>query len=496
MKIKISDLMQDSGVQFGTSGVRGLVSDMTDKVCWTYTTGFLQYLEQQAQLRKGDRVGIAGDLRNSTDRIMRAVFAAITDAGFNPLNCGNIPSPAIALYGLYKSIPTIMVTGSHIPEDRNGIKFNTAQGEILKNDEQGIRDQLVEVPEYRFDANDRLTNDFKLPPLTVEAKEHYIQRYLQFFPTSCLDGMHIGLYEHSSVARDCLKEILQGLGAKVTSLGRSDRFVSVDTEAIRPEDIELASEWAKQYSLDCIISTDGDGDRPLVSDEKGNWLRGDVAGILCANYLGADIVVTPVSSNTAVEKCGYFKMVIRTRIGSPYVIEAMNDADKFGITVGYEANGGFLQHNEIILLGRSLSPLPTRDAVIVPLAILALTHQHQSISQLLETLPKRFTASDRLKDFPTELSQSLLKRFDSGDTTKDLQDSEKMFSEISGQPISIDRTDGQRITFDNNEVIHLRPSGNAPELRCYNEAASPERVQQLNSECMKILKQWKRSTID
>lgn len=72
------------------------------------------------------------------------------------------------------------------------------------------------------------------------------------------------------------------------------------------------------------------GDRPLVGDERGQWLRGDVAGILCAQYLGAQEVVTTVSCNTAAELCGTFDSVVRTRIGSPYVIEAMESLVKAG----------------------------------------------------------------------------------------------------------------------------------------------------------------------
>ena len=492
MKIKISDLMQKSGVQFGTSGVRGPVTAMTDEVCWAYTTGFLQYLAKQFNLKTGASVGIAGDLRNSTDRIMQAVCTAIIDFGFTPVNYGKIPSPAIALYGLYTSIPTIMVTGSHIPDDRNGIKFNKSNGEILKEDEQRIKEEIVKIPETRFNPDGSLIGDSALPPISLDAEKHYIDRYLQFFPEHCLQGKRIGLYEHSSVARDCLRDILTGLGAEVTSLGRSDSFVSVDTEAIRPEDVVLARQWAKEHHFDCIISTDGDGDRPLISDEQGNWLRGDIAGILCAKYLGADIVVTPISCNTAVEKSTFFKEVVRTRIGSPYVIDAMNQAAGMGTVVGYEANGGFLQGNEILVSGNTLSPLPTRDATIVPLCVLMLAQLEQTtISGLLEQLPKRFTASDRLKNFPTELSQSILNKLTTGNFSKDKDKIASLFGNIAGQPTSVDATDGLRITFSNNEVIHLRPSGNAPELRCYNEADSEERAHQLNRACIKLMEKWR-----
>jgi phosphomannomutase len=344
----------------------------------------------------------------------------------------------------------------------------------------------------KFDRAGNLIHDFDFPEVNDSAEQHYIKRFIDFFPPDCLTGKRIGLYEHSSVARDCLRVILTKLGADVTSLGRSDRFISVDTEAIRPEDIELAKKWAEEFRFDCIISTDGDGDRPLVSDENGNWLRGDIAGILCAHYLNADIVVTPVSSNTAVEKCGFFEQVIRTRIGSPYVIEAMNQASNSGAVVGYEANGGFLQYSVIARKDRMLSPLPTRDATIVPLAIIALAQQqNRTISALLDTLPKRFSASDRLKAFPTELSQSIISNLVTGDAKADMESIEAMFGNLSGQPVTIDQTDGVRITFDNDEVIHLRPSGNAPEFRCYNEAATKERARQLNQECMKIMMHWK-----
>ena len=111
-----------------------------------------------------------------------------------------------------------------------------------------------------------------------------------------------------------LKEILEGLGAKVILLGFSPEFVSVDTEAIRPEDIILAKKWAGEYPhIDSIVSTDGDGDRPLVSDEFGNWLKGDIVGVLVAKYMGINSIATPVSSNTVAEKINYFKNIERIK---------------------------------------------------------------------------------------------------------------------------------------------------------------------------------------
>jgi len=269
----------------------------------------------------------------------------------------------------------------------------------------------------------------------------------------------------------------------------------VDTEAIRPEDVTLAHDWAAAGDYDALLSTDGDGDRPLVGDQHGRWMRGDVVGVLCAHYLGAQGVVTPVSSNTVVEKSGWFGEVKRTRIGSPYVIEGMNELleQQLHPVVGYEANGGFLLADALTMEGRTLAALPTRDALIVALSMLALARrQGCSLADLGTLLPPRFTHSDRIRNFPTELSRERLTAFSSGDDEQDKQALGQVFGAEFGTITSIDRTDGLRIGFESGEIAHLRPSGNAPELRAYTEAASEERAAQMNRVCIDILSSWLR----
>ena len=486
--VAIAELMAQSGVGFGTSGARGLAAAMTDRVCYLYTVGFVQYLEKLNVIHPGDAVALAGDFRPSTPRIMAAAAAAIDDLGYQPINCGRIPSPAVVAYALAERIASLMVTGSHIPDDRNGIKFNKPDGEVLKADEAGIREQVVSAPRALFDDAGCFVDRPALPAEDSTAYRRYVARYLDFLPAQCLSGTRVLVYEHSSVAAAVLTEIFGGLGADVIRRGYSDQFIPVDTEAVREEDVALAREWAQDERFDLLVSADGDGDRPLVGDENGRWLRGDVVGILAARYLDADAVVTPVSSNTALEKSDWFPAVTRTRIGSPYVIEGMMDAVEAGASrvVGYEANGGFLTLSPIELDGHVLSALPTRDAAIVALAVMLLAQrQGVPVSQLDELLPARFTASDRLKNFPTEISVGRI-----ADLAREPASAADMLPEL-GVPVATDETDGLRMTFANDEVVHLRPSGNAPELRCYTEADTAQRASQLNAACLRALEAWR-----
>jgi phosphomannomutase len=367
------------------------------------------------------------------------------------------------------------VTGSHIPFDRNGLKFYRADGEITKADEGLMRAAMVDVPD-------------EINPLTLEIVDQsasiaYVNRYVEFFGRSSLMGMRIAIYEHSSVARDILHEILIGLGAEVLPLGRTEIFVPIDTEAARQEDIVQAQTWAETHQFDAILSTDGDGDRPLIGDEKGQWFRGDIVGILCAMYLNADTIVTPVSSNTAVELCGSFKNVVRTKIGSPFVIAAMELAATESIVIGYEANGGFLLGSYVAKNNQALKALPTRDAVLPMLALLSMAReQGVALSKLSQNLPKRFTASDRLQNFSHEKSKAILNQLSS-----DLSITAKVLACDAGEIVDVNLTDGLRLTFGNGDIFHLRPSGNAPELRCYTEAATEAKAKLLCESTLKLI---------
>lgn len=452
-------------MKFGTSGVRGLVADMTDPVCAAWTLAFLRHLRAVGAL--GPAVLVGRDLRPSSGRIASACMAAIASEGLEALDAGAVPTPALALAAAARGLPAIMVTGSHIPFDRNGLKFYRPEGEITKADEAGI---LAALPEPATLAG------VSGSPADVSAA--YVARNVDFFGPGALAGLRIGVYEHSGVGRDLLRTTLERLGAEVVGFGRTDTFVPIDTEAIDPETAGRIAGWVTGDGLDALVSTDGDGDRPLVADETGAVLRGDAVGILAARALGADTVAAPLNVSTALERSGWFDRTLRTRIGSPFVIEGTETLTAGGATlaVGFESNGGFLLGGAASRDGRSLAPLPTRDALLPMLALLVeAARQGVPLSALRAALPERATASGRVEHVPEPASRALLAGLEASAEAR-----EALAGAVAGAAVTeFDTIDGLRMQLGSGETLHLRPSGNAPELRCYAEAATGERAEAL-----------------
>lgn len=448
--------------KFGTSGLRGLVTDLTDDLVANYVTAFI------AACPTGGCVHIGEDLRPSSPTIAKAVENAVLAAGLDVVNHGAVPTPALALASMCAGHAAVMVTGSHIPADRNGLKFYIPEGEISKPDETAINAALGHA------AAQATTGAATAPTTALPA---FVQRYQSAFGSDALAGLRIGVYQHSSVARDVMGDILRSLGAVTVPLARSDVFIPVDTEAVDPQTRVMLGDWAREQGLDAIVSTDGDGDRPMVAGADGAILPGDILGPLTASLLGADVLVTPVSSNSLIDQMSAFKDCHRTRIGSPFVIAQMEDllsTDPDAKVVGYEANGGFLLGYTATCPAGPLAPLMTRDSLLPMVApLVAAKSNGLSLSELAATLPSRFTAADRVQGIATEKSSALIARL-----TSDPAARADFFTGV-GVEEGIDLTDGLRVTFAGRTVVHLRPSGNAPECRCYVEADNQEAAVEL-----------------
>jgi len=505
---------------FGTSGRRGKVVDLTQLEIYLNALAELQYLQSlpltEGGIRRDEDFYFAYDLRPSSTEfvaqeegrgeIAQAIVRAITDAGMQAVNLGRIPTPALASYALSHNKGSIMVTGSHIPFERNGYKTNSSRGELLKQQEaplneqvRQVRQRLYEQPwgQSLFDERGMLKcGHQELPAEHGAARAAYIERFTNFFHGSTLEGKRILVYQHSAVGRDLLVEILERLGAEVVKGGRSDTFVPIDTENIDAAQLAVIQGLADASSgpLHAVVSTDGDSDRPLVLgvdplNGQVHFFGGDLVGMVVAEYLQADAVVVPISCNDAIDR-GKLAPVVepKTRIGSPFVISGMEAALAKGKkrVCGWEPNGGFLTGSPFARNGAVLEPLLTRDAGLPILGVLFAAQQDGlSLVDLFARLPKRFSRAALLKQFPRAIALKIVDRFSppNGDAEAIRKDLAQFFTPALGfaAVTHVDYTDGVRVLFANGEVAHVRPSGNADELRIYAVADTQSRADEITA---------------
>jgi len=515
-------------LKFGTSGRRGRVTDLTQLEVYINALAEMEYLQSlppsAGGVVPGDPFFFAYDLRPSSSRyvptqegrgeIAQAIAVAIGDAGMQPINLGRIPTPALAYHALSRGKGSVMVTGSHIPFDRNGYKLNTSRGELPKEHEEPINQNVQRVREriYNQSFTESVFDEWglfkaghrELPAESDQARESYMERYLSFFTDASLEGKRLLVYEHSAVGREILIEILERLGAEVIPSGRSEAFVPIDTENIDEDQLAMIQAFvdeatAKHGPIHAVLSTDGDSDRPLVLDvgrgsRKLQFFGGDLVGMIAAEYLGADAVVVPISCNDAID-LGSLAHVTepKTRIGSPYVIAGMESARSRGkrVICGWEANGGFLLGSDVERCGKFLKALLTRDAVLPILCTLfAAQAKGLSLGDLFAQLPRRFSRAALLKEFPRPVARKILEQFSpshaeprAANMRTIVEKLQKFFTPEMGfgRIMSLDYTDGVRVIFDNGDVAHLRPSGNADEFRVYATADTQHRAHAIAS---------------
>lgn len=536
-------------LQFGTSGRRGLVTDLTQLEVFINVLAELTYLQgislQRGGILTGEVFFFAADLRPSSiayvpdqcgyGEIAQAVEVAIQEAGMQPVYLGHIPTPALAYYALLQQKGSIMVTGSHIPFDRNGYKTYSSQGELLKQDEVAITEKVHEVrerlysqpySESLFNENGFFRHGSRTLPLPISvAEDAYKQRYIDFFGENCLTGLKLAVYQHSAVGRDLLADLLRRLGAEVMEIGRCDTFSPIDTENICDEQLTTiqslycANIADTSVHLDAVVSTDGDSDRPLVFGVESHtgmlqFFGGDVVGMITADYLGADSVVVPITCNDGIDRGPLRERVEpKTRVGSPFVILGMREALAKGkqLVCGWEANGGFLLGSKIEKRGKHLSPLMTRDAVLPIVAVLLQAKERSiSVTALFDYLPQRYSYATLIPNIPRTRSMECIRRYSLPDSMIDnvlliegkmvtwehpqhtipftlaeckhiyqvLQELTLFFNKAIdiGKIVGVNYCDGMRIVSERDEIIHLRPSGNADELRIYTVSDSKNRA--------------------
>jgi phosphoglucosamine mutase len=377
---------------FGTDGIRGL----TNSEPMTAQTALRVGMAAGTHFLRGDhrhRVVIGKDTRLSGYMMESAMVAGFTSVGMDVVLLGPMPTPAVAM--LTKSMRAdlgVMISASHNPFSDNGIKLFGPDGYKLSDEaEHAIEKRLAEPP--KLARPDMIGRARRID----DARGRYVQFVKDTFPEHLrLDGLKVVIDCANGAAYHVAPEALWELGAEVVALGVAPDGLNINDKcgSTRPERMQEA---VVASGADIGLALDGDADRLIIADEKGQLVDGDqlmaliALGLKARGALKGDAVVATVMSNLGLErKLGAAGLTLtRTQVGDRYVLEEMR---RSGCNVGGEQSG------HIILTDHGT----TGDGLVAGLQVLAalvdsgipasqLLRQFEPVPQLLKNV--RFNGS-------------------------------------------------------------------------------------------------------
>lgn len=361
---------------FGTDGIRGTAN----KFPITAEIALKIGMAVGAKFTDGEhrhRVVIGKDTRLSGYMVESALTAGFLAVGMDVFLVGPVPTPAVSM--LTKSLRAdigIMISASHNPFHDNGIKIFDKNGDKL-NDE--IEREIELMIDSDIDSYLALPDKLGKAKRIDDARGRYMWSVKNTFPKDkTLEGLKIVIDCANGAAYSMAPTILWELGAEVISIGVEPNGFNIN-EGCGSTHPELLSKTVVQHKADIGIALDGDADRLLVVDEKGNAIAGDkIIGLIAEKLhndgnLKKDTVVATQMSNLALEEyLRYFGVsLIRTNVGDRYVLEEMR---KSGYNFGGEQSG------HLVLSDHST----TGDGLVAALQVLSvLAGQKKPASEML-----------------------------------------------------------------------------------------------------------------
>ncbi len=428
---------------FGTDGIRGvsnrypLTPEMVQRIGIAYGT----YLNSKYPERR-HTVVVGKDTRLSSDMIKCALISGLNSAGVDVIDVGVVPTPAVSYFVREGNLSGgVMVSASHNPYFYNGLKFFNSQGKKFSEAEEGALELVVfnkfELPKAKDKEIGRVFEGYSL-----------VEKYMKFLESASryLAGFKVGLDCANGATFEIAPEVFSSLGAKVFTFNAEPDGININENcgALHPEGL---AQKVRELSLDLGFAYDGDGDRCIAVDEKGNIVDGDkLIALLALHYAHkSKEVVATVMSNLGLEL--YLKKfglnLYRTSVGDRFVSEKM---DEVGALVGGEQSG------HIVLK----EFLPTGDGILTSLIVASISKSlRKPLSEILkeiELLPQRLE-NLKVKEKPPLETLSHLQRA---------------------------LEEAQTLLGDKGRIL-VRYSGTEPLLRVMVEAQEDEKIEEVLS---------------
>jgi len=437
---------------FGTNGIRGVVNkELTPEIAIKIGTAIGTFF-------KHGNLVIGYDARTSSPMLAKAVIAGLNASGLDVFFVGMAPTPALQ-YAVKrnKTDGAVIITASHNPPEYNGIKVVWNDGIELSREQEIVIENIFFSEQMRYVEwncvgttrdlhgviDDYIDAIKKHVNVKTIAKKHY----------------HVVVDAANSVGNLATPQLLRDLGCKVTTINSNiDGTFPGRMPEPRLENLEELAQTVKAVGADLGVAYDGDADRSVFVDEKGEIYWGDKTFALIIKYFLMDNphekIVTPVSSSTLVKDIAdsYNGEIVWTKVGSVTVSQTMKELKA---KLGGEENGG-------IFYGPHQSVRDGAMATALVLNIMAKTNK--KLSKLLNELPQYFIEKGKVK-CPENLKENILK---------------KLIKQI--QETNISTIDGVKIWFKDKSDILIRPSGTEPIYRLYAEAKTKEKAIKLVKE--------------
>ena len=439
---------------FGTNGIRGVFSeDLTLEFVHDMTLAIGTYFEKGTVL-------IGFDGRESSPVISKVVSSALNSIGIDCNVVGIVPTPCLqfAVKTLGYS-GGIMITASHNPPQYNGIKPTAKDGvEISREDELVVEDIYLQKSWIKETENWGITGKEE------RAIEIYLKGIASQVDSKLIESknfkvvLDLGNGVQAVSAPDFCK--MMQCQTLLVNQNIDGKFPGRGSEPT-PQNLSELSQTVTENNADFGIAFDGDGDRSIFCDNKGNILTGDKSALVLTQHILKknlnSVIVTCLNSGSNIEVLAdkFNSKVIRTKIGSVEVSRKMIHTDAL---IGFEENGGYMygKHNQV------------RDGCMTLALMLDLLTTGKSLSDEIASLPPSFTTKDKVSCSPENVS--------------------KLISSLKEEFPSSDTTDGIKIIINPKNWVMIRPSGTEPIVRVYAEAESQEKLDILMSEYLNKVK--------
>ena len=437
---------------FGTNGIRGVPNE-------DLSVEFAQEMGKAIGtfLKPGIRA-IAMDTRLTGTMIKNAVSAGMMSCGSAIVDLGVLPTPALQYHCKKKGIFGVMITASHNPPNFNGIKCIDRDGtELSQEDENSIEDLFYEKAFRSVKWEESGTYSFD-----NTASIDYVDAVIRNVDFTAISrkGLKVAFDAGNGASYATTPDLLSRLNCSTVALNCNPdgKFTSRESEP-KPENLGSILRLVADGGFDLGIAHDGDADRAVFIDEKGDFVDGDRSLALIVKHVvrKGDRVVTPVSSSDVIkdvcEDAG--AKLIQTRVGAPIVSRRMISEKA---VIGGEENGGVIYPKHQFC----------RDgAMTVALMLDIIASEQKPLSELIADLPGYFLTKKSIR------------------IGKPLEEIMKAV-EISARNQKIDRTDGLKI-FDGNDWVLIRPSGTEPIIRLYAQGGSVSDSRRLAEKYFKLL---------